>query len=476
MTLTVPGLTAALIALAVGVTPSAAAGIPAPLEFTFDGPGPALPEAWRPSDRQWRVADGALCVDATGGESYVLLGEESWQNFEIEVTATFDAVGDDARWLAVVFRASVPGEAPWSQVATRFQASRPDGVEFAVRTGPRKWSVRQAVAAKRDKGGDRLGEARRLRVVVRGTSVQAYLDGRPVIDSAFCVERATGRVGLAASGCKARFDNVRVRLLPPSPKYGDQPMKPCEIVAHRGFSAVAPENTLAAIGEAIRAGATGCEFDVYASQDAALVLMHDATVNRTTNGRGKITELTLSELKRLDAGSWKAAAFAREPVPTLGEALARLKGTGCAAVIEVKMEGISSQVVEAVRSGDMLEESAVISFHQSVVRDVRGIEPRLPCAWLCSKQLSGTPAQRARWLAGEAARCGTNLLDLDFHMLSEELIAELHKRGITVWAWTVDDPAVMEALMRWGVDSITTNRPDLMVGLLRHTEQTAGGG
>ena len=154
-------------------------------------------------------------------------------------------------------------------------------------------------------------------------------------------------------------------------------------------------------------------------------------------------------------------------MPTLAAVLARQKDSGCIPVVEIKMEGIAEKVVEAIRAAGMVDQAAVISFSAEAVKDVRRLEPRLPCAWLCGKELTGTPSQRAEWIAEQARACDTNMVDLNYQMLSEEVIAELKKRGITVWTWTVDEPVVMEALMRWGVESITTDRPDLAVELRR---------
>ena len=95
-------------------------------------------------------------------------------------------------------------------------------------------------------------------------------------------------------------------------------------IAHRGFSAAAPENTSVAVRKGMAVGADGCEFDVRLSRDGVVVLMHDATVDRTTDGTGRVAELTLADLRRLDAGSWKDAEFRGERVPTLGEALSMM--------------------------------------------------------------------------------------------------------------------------------------------------------
>ena len=124
------------------------------------------------------------------------------------------------------------------------------------------------------------------------------------------------------------------------------------------------------------------------------------------------------------------------------------------------MEGISQQVIDAVRAAGMLDQATVIAFSKQVVHDVRRLAPELPCAWLCSPEPADSPAQQAAWLAAQAAECGTKLLDLDYRALSPQLLEELRRRGLTVWAWTVNDPPVIKALAAWGVVSITTDNPD----------------
>lgn len=250
---------------------------------------------------------------------------------------------------------------------------------------------------------------------------------------------------------------------PLPPEESNHRARDCKVVAHRGWSARAPENTLAAIAAAAGAGADACEFDVYQSRDGVVVLMHDETVDRTTDGSGRVTDLTLARLKTLDAGSWKDRRFAGEAIPTLMEALKLLKGTGCTPVIEIKMEGITGTVVDTLRAAGMVEESAVIAFSRSVVKEVRAREPALPCAWLSGEKLAGTVEERVDWIAREARKCGTRLVDLNHKMLSPGVLAGLHRRGLTVWTWTVNDPVVMEALLRRGVDAITTDRVDVLL-------------
>ncbi len=110
----------------------------------------------------------------------------------------------------------------------------------------------------------------------------------------------------------------------------------------------------------------------------------------------------------------------------------------------------------------LVDQVAVIAFSEKVVREIRELEPRITCAWLCGKTLVGTPAEQADWLEARASACHAKLLDLNFNMLSPELIVELKSRGLGVWTWTVNEAVVMRALRQWGVDSITTDRPDLL--------------
>jgi glycerophosphoryl diester phosphodiesterase len=282
-----------------------------------------------------------------------------------------------------------------------------------------------------------------VRVVVRGAEVEGYLEGRRVFQSLFCVDRTTGCVGLAISGARVKFDDFVLRRLPDSPAELTSVKRPsarCEVIAHRGFSAVAPENTLASIAKAIEAGADGCEFDVYASKDGHIVLMHDETVDRTTNGRGKVVELTLAELK---------------------EALELLRRSSCRAMIEIKPPNITRQVVEAVRTAGMSRQAVLISFHASVIREARELAPEIPAAWVFGKSLEGTPEQQADQLAQQAAECRTDIVDLNFETVNPDLIAQLHRRGLKVWVWTVNEPVVMQVLRDWGVDAMTTDEPAL---------------
>ncbi len=434
----------------------------------FNSATASLPRGWKTLNGHFRIEDGALETASSQRLSIITFGDPNWQNYEIEVTASFLEVDNPSRWLALIFRANDNGRTPRSQVTLRYQCNQSNGTEFAVFTqavpsSKPRWDVRKKARVEKNW---QLNQPRKLRVRVVGSRVELFLDDQFVLNSPLCIDRETGGLGLATSGATVRFDDFRVRILPDTAKLSERKPLPCDIVAHRGFSSVAPENTLSAIRAAIEAGSTGCEFDVYRSKNGTVVLMHDQTVNRTTDGEGDVTKLTLDELSKLDAGSWKGAKYRGEPVPTLAQALAELKGSGCIPVIEIKMEGISQKVVDAVRKADMINEAAVIAFSKTVVKEIRAIEPKLPCAWLCGKNLPGNASEQAAWIIGQAAECGTQMVDLNYGMLSAEIVAALHRQGMQVWCWTVNNPKVLDVLMRWHVDSITTDSPDRLTPLV----------
>lgn len=441
------------------ISPAATAGPANP-----SAPAPdALPEGWRAISGEWKIEKGALIGNSPRGLGLITFGDETWRNYEIEMDATFLEARNPSRWLAIVFRAAADGEAPWSQYPIRLKTTFRNGAEFSVRRGNR-WSVRRTAKGERD---THIGETRHLRVAVRENRIECFLDGELMLDSPLCLERDAGCVGLAISGVRARFDNFHIRFLPDEPREADNPSeRHVGVVAHRGFSDSAPENTLVAIREAIDAGADGSEFDVWKCRSGELILMHDNRVDRTTDGKGEIKRLTLTEIKRLDAGSWKNARYAGEPVPTLDEALALLKDSGTRAVVEIKGKGLASEVLDAVERAGMHDQTTIISFDSATVGDIRRLDPDIQCAWLFGKNIKGTMAERAQWIADEAAKCGAKIVNVEFKLLSRELIADLNRRGLRVWTWTVDEPLVMAELIRSGVDKVTTNRPDVALELM----------
>ncbi|MDD3469141.1 MAG: glycerophosphodiester phosphodiesterase family protein [Thermoguttaceae bacterium] len=253
-----------------------------------------------------------------------------------------------------------------------------------------------------------------------------------------------------------------MRPIPPKPVAAP-------IVAHRGFSAIAPENTQASAREAIAVGANGCECDVRPTSDGVLILMHDGNLKRCAELDAVPETVAYERYQTLDAGSWKDAKYRGEKVPTLEAWLETLRPTECAPVVEIKSNGIEEKTVEAIRQAGLLERSAVIAFSRDVAKKVRTLEPKLTVAWLYGDKFEGTAAELADRMIAVLDDCNTNLIDIAHGLVSKEFVQIMHERGYYVWCWTVDDPARMEELLRWGVDSITTNRPDLLVEVTART-------
>jgi glycerophosphoryl diester phosphodiesterase len=237
---------------------------------------------------------------------------------------------------------------------------------------------------------------------------------------------------------------------------------PVEIVAHRGYSARAPENTLAALELAIAVGADALEFDVHAAACGVPMLFHDATLDRTTNGSGPIREKTVEELAGLDAGGWFGTEFAGEPIPTLESALTRVRGRVHRLYPELKGYGAVSDlahVADLVERAGALEAAVFISMDWDALDTIRGHTPTARIGYI---------VERADRLDGalERAKGDPNaLLDVNAAvLLADPTIAE-RARGVSVElaAWTVNSPTVAARLLGMGVPRITTNEVEALL-------------
>jgi len=274
-----------------------------------------------------------------------------------------------------------------------------------------------------------------------------------VATSVAAAAAAAPRGVLVAGAAKRRAAPVKIRGFP----------RGCANIAHRGYSAVAPENTLASIRSAIEAGADAVEFDIHLTADRIPVLMHDETLDRTTNGKGPVRNWRLEDIQRLDAGSWMGEEHAGEPVPTLGRALDLIRRSGVQAVCELKEKDSAREAVQAIRGAGMLEHTVVIAFDDEAIAQVHALEPRLQCALLEHYRLeSGCDVELAASLATRAKACGATFLDLNYELLSVDLIAELHQRNIPFWCYTVEEEHSMDSLVWLGAAGITTNSPNVL--------------
>ena len=230
------------------------------------------------------------------------------------------------------------------------------------------------------------------------------------------------------------------------------------VIAHRGASGHAPENTLGAFKKAVAMGATFIETDLQLSRDARFVAIHDSTVNRTTNGDGVVHEMTLAELRRLDAGSWFGSEFAGERIPTLEELLAFSKKNDVVFYLEMKPAGSwggEHALIGALRESGEIPRSVVISFDASIVLNLRKIEPTLMTGLLYDGQIEN-PVKKA-------VEVGARQLLVRGDLVTPALLTEARKKDLQVVCWTVNHPAHMRMLMAAGVDGIMSDYPDRLV-------------
>jgi glycerophosphoryl diester phosphodiesterase len=261
------------------------------------------------------------------------------------------------------------------------------------------------------------------------------------------------------------------------------------VIAHRGASGSAPENTLAAFRRAVDLGADFVETDLQLSRDARLVALHDDRLERTTNGTGSVTSATVSELRLLDAGSWflaevpdasvrldshapggaastlvatRRTEFAGERIPTVEEVLAFGRERDIGLFLELKPVGPSGAehaLVGALRAADEIRRTVVICFNLSSLVKVRALEPMLVTGYLCDENVADAPAR--------AVDAGARQLLPRADLITTALVVEARRKDLKVVAWTVNEVDRMRELRELGVDGIITNYPERLVAVLR---------
>ena len=234
----------------------------------------------------------------------------------------------------------------------------------------------------------------------------------------------------------------------------------CLVIAHRGASSYAPENTFAAFDLALVMGARHLELDVQMSRDGHLVVIHDDNVDRTSNGKGAVTAHTLAELQTLDAGTWFDAKFAGERIPTFESLLERYRGRAHLHVeIKGKTAGLSERTADAIRNHGWMQDVTMTSFQKSKLEDLRAYAPALPASWLL-RQIDNAVISEARAL-GVAQLCPRA------DTVTPQLVEQLRAAGFNVRAWGVANEDLMQRMVASGVDGMTVNFPDKLIALLR---------
>ena len=228
------------------------------------------------------------------------------------------------------------------------------------------------------------------------------------------------------------------------------------VFAHRGGSALAPENTIAAFDNGLALGADGLELDVHLSRDGVVVVHHDRLLDRTTTLQGPIAERTAEELRRAD-------------VPTLAEVLARYRDPRIIIELKVNSAELAVATIDVVRQADAVDRVCLGSFGLRVLRAARAIEPAIATSgareevrWALYRSWIGWPVSRVAYSGYQIPELAGRT-----RVVSPRFVEYAHDAGLGVQVWTVDTEDAARRLLTWGADALITDRPDVIVPLVR---------
>ncbi|RXZ79217.1 glycerophosphodiester phosphodiesterase [Paenibacillaceae bacterium] len=238
-----------------------------------------------------------------------------------------------------------------------------------------------------------------------------------------------------------------------------------KIVAHRGWSGKAPENTISAFKLAMTdPDIPYIELDIHLSKDGVPVVIHDHTLERTTNGRGLVKDYTLEQLRQMDAGSWFAPEFAGEQIPTLNEVLELIKGR-CMLHAELKVmgdeyEGIEAAVIASIMRLGMQDEVILSSFDHDSMKRAHELNPSIKTVLI----LLG----KSTLIMEQLRHTGATGLSIHYAFVTRPLVEEMTAHGIDLGLWTIDEPDTLAAIIAQYPDiRITTNYPDRILSIIR---------
>ncbi|GIN56248.1 glycerophosphodiester phosphodiesterase [Lederbergia ruris] len=241
-----------------------------------------------------------------------------------------------------------------------------------------------------------------------------------------------------------------------------------KIFAHRGSSGTHPENTITAFKEAVRLGVDGIELDIQLTKDGELVVIHDYTLDRTTDGTGKILDYTVEELKAFDAGSKFSPEFAGETIPTFREVLALLQDTNIELNIEIKKPvkedtGIEEKMIQELEKYQYSNRSIISSFNHDSLKRVISINKDLECAILYMKKFENP------W--EYAAEIGAKALHTYRPETDREMVTEAQHKGFPVRVFTINKAEDMTKFFETKVAAIFTDYPEKAMKLLKEVEK-----
>lgn len=225
-----------------------------------------------------------------------------------------------------------------------------------------------------------------------------------------------------------------------------------KVIAHRGFAGLFPENTILAFQKAMDIGVDVIEFDVEITKDSQLVLLHDSTVDRTTNGSGSVGNMTLQEVQALDAGAWRSPAYAGIHIPTFAEALALIPQSMELNIHPKRDARITRQIVSTLVTESRIK-TAYISIDASQIPLAREICPEIR---LCNMTNQGKPDYLETTI-----KLGCPILTFPHGDVTKELVQKAHSYGIEVSVFYANEESEVHRLMSYGVDTIVSDFPDI---------------
>jgi len=242
-------------------------------------------------------------------------------------------------------------------------------------------------------------------------------------------------------------------------------------VAHRGASAVAPENTLAAFREAVRIGADLIELDCRLSRDRAVVVFHDRDLSRTTDGAGPVEERTLAELKKLDAGGYFSADFAGERIPTLEEVIREIAPGRIGLCVELKIDAgreearpeLVRRVLKIIERKRFHSRVILASFDREAVRLCKAALPEVRTALIFNREETWKEC-------GDDGYSGLDLLSARWNIITAPRVAAAHRAGREVIAWTISRENELERVISCSVDAVASNNPAWLIETLSNPD------
>lgn len=245
------------------------------------------------------------------------------------------------------------------------------------------------------------------------------------------------------------------------------------IIAHRGGAKLAPENTLVSFKNAIAIGVDMIEIDVHFSKDSEIIVIHDESLDRTTNGTGEVKDLTLDEIKKYDAGSWFSEDYKNEKVPTLTEVLQTINAQ-CKLLIEIKdgderYPGLEKKIVETIKEHNAEEWVVVQSFNKNSILRIKEFYPDLITYYLLGKGgfndfYTEVSDQISK---GKSIEKKFDGIAPNHKVLDKNKVDLLHKTGFGIFTYTVNDKEDMQKVIELGVDGIITDSPDILKKILK---------